>query len=230
MLGGSFDPLSQSEHGAVRGIQRSDSSLRSHNKSPLGFTDIAASTSTASHQRNHSHLNVDLLSQSEHGGGGYQRMSSHQGRSSNTSSCKNDFDVPTRKQSIFTDNSGGDNVGGSDSVSANTAYVNNLPRRSSSSPLIDALSKSDHGYVTKGQGLGMGVTSMDRRPGSSMRSIQRLKGQELGLALEAPGSLPALSFALPKQDKVLTRSSTISTAVLSTFDQVHITSVNTSPH
>ena len=63
-----------------------------------------------------------------------------------------------------------------------------------------------------------------------MRSVQRLNRQESGLGLDAsghgqaPGPLPSLSLALPKQDKVLTRSATISTAVLSTFDQVNITS------
>ena len=227
-MGGSFDPLSQSEHGAVRGIQRSDSSFRSHGKgSPMGIADIDASTSTPSHPGSHPpRQNIDLLSQSEHGGG-YQGMSSHSVISSRRSSAGN---------VNIADNSGGDNVcgsnggsnGGFGNMSANTAYVNNLPRRTSNGQLYDALSKSDHGYLDKGQGLGMGVTSNDRRPGSSMRSIQRLKGQESGLVLEAPGPLPALSFALPKQDKVLTRSSTISSAVLSNFNQVLVTSANTS--
>ena len=115
-------------------------------------------------------------------------------------------------QSTVADASGG--VGGGGGVggvtmSPNTAYVSNITRRPSNRQLYDALSASEHGYGTphgKGQGLGLGLTS---------------------------GPLPALSFTLPKHDKLLTRSASISSSVLNSFDQVNdalfYTSTNNTP-
>ena len=193
---------------------------------PLGIAPVHGTTRGSPTYGTHQTQQVDLLSQSEHGSAqgqlshqGGRRFSARPGTSGinlaanlAVNHVNQGTEANSRKHSIG-DSSGHGGVGGigdgGTTMSANTGYGNNLARRPSNAQLYDSLSVSEHGYGTPmGRGLGLG-----------------LGGRGGGLA---PSPLPALSFALPKQDKLLTRSASITNAVLKTFNEVHNTPSHTS--